>query len=123
MSLLAALFGLLIGALGLVGMIQPERLIRFARAWQTTGGLYVAAALRIILGLLLFVAAPDSRLPGILRVLGVVIFISGLATPFFGLERFHRLLEWWASRSPAFKRIWAGCAFAFGFVLLYAVTP
>ena len=50
MSLLVALLGLLIGTLGAVGMVQPERLISFARAWQTPTGLCVAAALRIVLG-------------------------------------------------------------------------
>jgi hypothetical protein len=49
MSLLVALFGLFIATLGLVGMIGPERLFRFAKPWQTPGGLYVAAAFRIAL--------------------------------------------------------------------------
>lgn len=123
MSLLVALFALFIGALGLVGLARPERLIRFATSWQTPTGLYVAAALRIVLGLALFLAAPDSRAPVTLRILGVVTLVAGLATPFFGLERFHRVLDWWAALRPAFKRAWAGCALAFGLLLFYAVVP
>ncbi|MBI2877925.1 MAG: hypothetical protein HYY20_13700 [Candidatus Tectomicrobia bacterium] len=123
MSLLIALFGFFIGTLGLLGMIDPERLLRFARRWQSPAGLYLAALLRVVLGLLLFLTAPDSHVPGILHVLGGIIFTSGLATPLVGLARFQRILGWWADRSPAFKRAWAGCALAFGLLLLYAVIP
>lgn len=123
MSLLVALFGLFISALGVLGMVNPERLISFARSWQTPTGVYVGAGFRIVLGLLLFLAAPGSRAPDTLRILGVVILVVGLATPFFGLERFHRLLEWWAARGPVFIRAWAGLALAFGLFLVYAVAP
>ena len=123
MTLLVALFGLLMGILGVLGVVWPDRLIRFARAWHTPAGLLLAAALRIVLGLALFLAAPDSRAPLMLRILGVVIFAAGLATPFFGLERSRRVLEWWAARSPAFRRAWAACALAFGLVLVSVVAP
>ncbi len=123
MSLLIALFGLFIVILWGLGIVSPERLIRFARYWQSPTGLYLASAFRIVLGVLLFLAAPGSRAPTMLRILGVVIFVAGLVTPFFGLERFHKLLEWWAERGPAFKRTWAGCALAFGLLLVYAVAP
>jgi hypothetical protein len=83
MSLLVALFGLLFSTLGVVGMVNPERLVSFARSWQTPAGLYATALLRIVLGLLLLMVAPDSRAPDMLRILGVVILVSGLATPFF----------------------------------------
>jgi hypothetical protein len=101
MPLLVAFFGLFIATLGLIGIISPERLLRFAKPWQTPTGLYVAAAFRIVLGVALFLIAPDSRTPTLLRVLGAVIFVAGLATPFLGAERFHKLLDWWAGRSAA----------------------
>jgi len=123
MALLVTLFGVFLGTLGLVGMVRPHRLIRMARSWQTPTGLYAAAALRIALGLLLILVAPNSRFPGVLRILGIVILLSGLATPIVGLGRFHRILEWWANRGPAFQRAWASCAFSVGLFLIYAVTP
>jgi len=73
--------------------------------------------------LALFLAAPDSRAPVTLRILGVVTLVADLATPLFGLKRFHRVFDWWAALRPAFKRAWAGCALAFGLLLFYAVVP
>lgn len=123
MSLLVALFGLLMSIIGVIGMVHPERLIGFAKSWHTPIGLYLAATVRIVLGLLLFLAAPDSRTPDMLRIVGVIILVVGLSTPFLGLERFGRLLEWWAVRGSAFRRAWAGCALALGLLLIYAVAP
>ncbi len=83
----------MIGAIGVLGMVPPERLISFARTWQTPTWLYVAALPRIVLRLLLFLAAPDSRAPGVLRILGVIIFVGGLVTPFFGQGKGNEIIE------------------------------
>jgi uncharacterized membrane protein YidH (DUF202 family) len=122
-TLTALLLSLLIAALGALGVASPSRLLGLVRYLQTPAGLYVAAALRLVLGLALFFAAPGSRAPELLRILGVVIIVAGLITPFFGLERFRRLLDWWSARGPAFVRVWAAFALAFGLLLAYAVVP
>jgi len=119
MSLLVILWGLLMVVLGVVGIVNPERLLRFAGYWDNPAGLYGAAFLRVFVGLAIFLAAPDSRAPTVFRVLGPVIVVAGLSTPFWGCERTHRILEWWAGRSDTFKRLWAGCAMFFGLILIY----
>jgi hypothetical protein len=123
MSFLIAAFGLCMATLGVIGIVRPERLIGFARSWQTPTGLYAAAAIRIVLGALLLLAAPQARAPNVLRILGVFILVAGLATPLIGLERSHTVIEWWAARGPVFQRAWAGCALVFGLFLVYAVAP
>ncbi len=123
MALVVVVLGLFMGALGALGVVAPARLIAFVRAFQTPAGLYFAAAIRLVLGVAMFTAAPSSRAPDVLRVLGVFVFIAGMTTPFLGLERFGKLLDWWAARSPMFIRTWAAFALAFGLLLVYAVTP
>jgi hypothetical protein len=60
------------------------------------------------------------RPPEVVRVLGIIIFVSGL-TPLFGLKRFDRLLDGWSARGPVFMRVWAGLAI--GLFLAYLVGP
>lgn len=122
MTLLALALSLAIAALGALGVVSPARLLGVVSRFQTPAGLYAAAALRIVLGSALVVAAPDSRAPDVLPVLGVFIVLAGLVTPLFGLARYRRLLTWWSSQEPAFVRAWAAFALLFGLALAYAVA-
>jgi len=123
MAILALVLSLFVAALGVVGLISPLRLLEIVRQFQSQVGLYAAAALRVVLGLALFLAAPASRLPKILRILGIIILVAGLFTPLIGVERAHRLLSWWSGRGAMFMRVWATFALAFGLFLAYAVAP
>jgi hypothetical protein len=123
MSAVVVVIGIFITAMGLLGIAAPGRLIHFVKSVQTPAGLYSAAGLRVLLGVALWFAAPASRAPDALRILGVVVLVAGLVTPIFGLKRSHKLLEWWWSRGAGFIRAWAFFAAAFGLLLIYSVTP
>jgi membrane-bound ClpP family serine protease len=123
MNFIAFILSLFIAALGVLGMVSPMRLLNIVRHFQSPAGIYAAAALRIILGVALFLVAPTSRAPEIVRIVGIITLVAGLITPLFGLERFRRLIDWWSARGPAFMRIWAGFALAFGLLLAYTVAP
>ena len=123
MALVALVLSLFIAALGALGVASPARLLLVVQFFQTRAGLYFAAAFRVVFGVALFLAAPASRAPELMRILGVVIILAGLITPFFGLARFRTLLDWWSARGTAFVRAWAAFAFAFGLLLAYAVAP
>jgi predicted lysophospholipase L1 biosynthesis ABC-type transport system permease subunit len=84
MTLVALALSLSIAALGALGVVSPARLLGVVSRFQTPAGLYAAAAIRIVLGSALVVAAPDSRAPDVLPVLGVFIVFAGLVTPLFG---------------------------------------
>ncbi len=123
MTLVALILGLLIAALGTLGVASPPRLLNFVRRFQTPVGLYVAAALRVFVGVALVFAAPASRAPELIRILGVFTIVVGVITPFVGLERFRGLLDWWSARGPALVRGWAVVVLALGLSLAYAVLP
>jgi len=123
MASVAVVLSLFVATLGAVGIVFPAKLLGFVRRFQSPAGLWGAAALRIVLGTALLVASPVSRTPVPVRIAGAIIFGSGLVTPFFGVERFRRILDWWSSRGTAFLRMWGGVALAIGLLLAYAVTP
>jgi hypothetical protein len=120
-ELIVVIIALATAALGVVGVASPARLIAFVRSWQSPTGVHTAAALRLLLGIALLVVAADSRTPDLLRVLGVLIIVAGIATALIGVERFRALLDWWAAQSPLVIRAWGGFAVAFGLLLVYAV--
>jgi len=123
MSKLAIFFGLLIAALGLLGVAAPTILLQAAPFTLTQAGLYAAAAFRVVVGLVLILAAPASRMPRTLRVLGALMVIGGIATPFIGVERARAMVEWWSALGPVFMRVWASLAVLVGSFIIYAASP
>ena len=122
MTTLALVLCLALAAFGALGIASPSRLVAVARRLQSPRGMLVAAAIRVVLGVALFLAAPGSRAPEILRPLGLFIVLVGFVTPFFGAERFGRLLDWWSEQGSIFIRVWALVAMAFGLWLAYGVS-
>jgi hypothetical protein len=119
----AALFiGLLICALGTLGIATPEVFVRTVRFFQTPPTLYLALVIRVAVGVVLVLAAPASRAPRVLRVLGFLVVIGGVLTPFVGVRGAEAIIEWWSAGGAPLVRVWAGVALAIGIFIVYAVA-
>ena len=91
--LLATILGCLMMLLGLAAVLVPDRVLPFARFTTTANGVYVAAAIRLAIGLILLMAAAGSRFPIVLRVLGGFAVLGGIATLVIGVAGAQRLAE------------------------------
>jgi hypothetical protein len=123
MTAIALAFSLLVAAVGVLGLVSPSRIRIIQRYFERPAGLYVAAAVRLAMGAAVLLAAPASRAPAVLRIVGVVIIVAGVITAFLGRDRFRGLVAWWSARGSAFVRAWAAVALAFGLLLAYALLP
>ena len=121
MRLVATILAFAIAFIGGVGVVAPSHLLAFAQSLVEPTALYAVAAVRVAFGVVLVLAAPGSRMPNTLRVLGFAIIVVGALTPFFGLEHAQILLDWWAGQPPWFMRAWSVLAIAFGGFVAYAV--
>jgi hypothetical protein len=118
-ALLVALFAIVVGV---VGIFTPDSLMTIGRYVVTPVGLYVIAAVRVAIGLVLMRVAPISRVPRTLRVVGAVVLVAGLATPLFGVERTRAILDWASTQGTALIRVVAGLVLATGGSVAFAVT-
>ena len=123
MTLILTLFGLFVAALGLAGVFSPERLVAIVFRTQAMIGLYGIAGLRLLIGGALLVAAPPSRAPLYLTVLGALSLVSGILTPFVGARRLEAILRWWRERPDWAIRLWSYFVVVFGLSLVWAVFP
>src|SRR5688572_1623434 len=89
--------------LGVGAAVIPDTVIATGRYLVSPSGLYAAAAFRVGVGLVLTLAAPESRAPGMLRAIGAVVLVGGAATPFFGVEAAHARLDWEAAHVAFFR--------------------
>jgi hypothetical protein len=119
-------FALLVIIIGVVGLISPDTLMALRREYVVNAyGMYVVAALRMALGVLLIRFAPASRAPKIVGVLGAMVCLQALvqvvAATFIDLDRARAILDWEASH-PGLLRVGALIALTFGGFLGFAVT-
>ena len=71
---------------------------------------------------MLILAARESRGPGILRAIGAVVLVAGLATPVFGVEAARARLDWEAAHATVFRV--EGAAFVcLGGLIVSALRP
>ena len=114
-------FGVVVLWIGAWAVIDPRALEQFAEPFLTPTGLWMAVALRLAIGLLMIMAAAGSRLPTTLRVLGALIFLSGLALPVVGLDRMVSIATWGAAQSDLTLRLVGLVVAALGGFVIWTV--
>jgi hypothetical protein len=111
MRFLALLVAGVLVALGVAVVVIPDLVIATGRHLVSPSGLYAAAAFRGGVGLVLILAARESRAPGILRAIGAVMLVGSVTSPFFGVEAARARLDWEAAH-VGFLRV-EGAVFVF----------
>jgi hypothetical protein len=117
-ALLVALFTIVVS---IADIVSPDSMMTLRRSYYTPGALYAAGAVRIAIGLVLILAALNSRWPRTLRALGAVMSLQALAPTIFGLERARAILEWEAMHT-ALLRVGAVVALIASGFIVFAVT-
>ena len=108
--------------MGAWGVFAPGSIFTFISGWSSKNGFWLAVILRLCFGLALWFAAPDTRLPALLRTLGALAIVLAAALPIVGYERFKRIIDWWTKRPPFVMRLWSLLAVAIGGVVLWSLT-
>ena len=120
MKVIALVIAILIILLGLTGVLWPEGLMDLVKYSFTSTGIFVVAITRMVMGAVLLVVAPATRTPKTIRVIGVLIFLAGVATALMSPTRAQLLKDWMVERGPDFLRIAACLPLAAGFFILVA---
>lgn len=124
MAFTLAVFALLIAALSAVGVAAPARLTRWVTAaMRGPAGLALAVAARLLLALLLWLTADESRAPLAFRVLAILALVAALVLPIVGRGRLLRLMHRVAEWPAAALRAWCVFGVVFAVALLWAIYP
>ena len=121
MRIAALLLAIITIVASIAGIVSPDAMMTIRRSYYTPSGLYVGGAIRIAMGLVLILAASNSRWPRILRAFGALMCLQGIMANLLGLERARAVLEWEAIHT-AFLRAGATVALISGAIIAIAVT-
>ncbi len=119
MAIIVTILGVVLCAIGLIGTVQPRRLVAVVEHWSSPARYRTAVLIRFLLAVILVRAAPTSRLPDVVLILGAVTFVAAVALLLMGRARLDALVGWWLAR-PGTIRPAAIFAAALGALLVYA---
>jgi hypothetical protein len=120
MKILGLLIGALMICLGLIGLVAPGSFLAGAEYSLTPKGLYIIAALRIVVGFGLLIATSISRWPTTMRVFGVIAIIAGITTALMGVDRARAIFTWSSTHGTGIIRIWGVIALLVGCIIAFA---
>jgi hypothetical protein len=120
MNFIVALIGWIIAAIGLLGIAQPHLMPTAVLSWRPDLLLYITVGTRIVLGVILFFAAPSCRLPRFTRVIGVIAFLSGIVSAFIGASRLESIVQWMAAKPTGTIRLLYALDVVLGAFLAYS---
>lgn len=122
MTLPALVFCIIICAIAVACIAAPSWIVNVMLR-HSARMLYPAAGFRIVFGAALVLAAPESRAPDFIYVLGIVVIVAGIILLFVGHERFQKMIDWLTARRSTFVRFWGILGLLLGCALGYALTP
>ena len=123
MKLIFQSLGCIFLLLGVYWLLNAETFYQFIESNYNNSSLYLpAVVLRFSLGVLLIVAAKESRYPRVIKVLGIFSIAAATVFALMGQDNFQSFL---ASIIPAFESYsWVGALLSLGFggFILYAFS-
>ena len=101
-------------------MIKPSLYKQALEFIQKGLWLYLAGAIKIVVGIVFLISARECGIPWIIIVLGILTLAGGLSTFMIKMEKWKALLEWIRVKPDIAIRMLGLCGLVFGAVLLYA---
>jgi hypothetical protein len=121
MVALALILCAAIAAMGVVIIVKPTLAHEWTRLLADKTGMWIATAIRAVLGLGLLASASESKAPMLLRLLGLLILIVAILIPILGVDRHRRMIDWWLARPRTVQLMCGAAAFVFGVGLIYVI--
>jgi hypothetical protein len=121
-------FGLAVCLLTFWGVLAPGKMMKIVYGVLQYGalhmdwGIHLAVVLRLVLGVALVIAAPESRFPLIFEILGWIAIAAAVAILLMGRDRLRKFIGWFQRMSSAMIRVWLLFGIAFGAFLVYGIV-
>lgn len=109
--------------LGLSLVVAPHWIVS-AEFWGSRQGLLTAAAIRVVVGVALLLAASSSKYPRTFRVFGSIALLAGLIMPLTPLDFWAEYIHWWiVENTSVFRWTLATAGTLFGAFVVYGALP
>jgi len=122
MGAAVAVIGAVFGAVGIAGLAAPSVIFAAIDGFKPSPvKIYGWAAIRVLLGAVLILGAPDTAFPTLIRFIGAALILKATLVPLLGLDQVRSILDWFQGRSPLVVRFLCLLLTFFGAFLVWAV--
>lgn len=122
MRVIVLALGLVLIVFGLWGCVLPSRFLGLVRRFSSGAGYFMASALRIVLAIVFWMAAPVSRIPIAMQLLAGISLLAAIILIVIGRQPYERLLSWFLDLRAGLIRVAAVFVVVFGGFLIWLVT-
>ena len=112
------IIGVFMVAVGLTGLVAPADVGTIAENATTPAAAWVLAAFVIVAGTLLIRASRTARIPIVIKSVGALAILGGLAVPFVGPQ----IVTWWVAQGPGMIRATSVIKMAVGVAVVFAAN-
>ena len=121
MLILVKLIGIVMVGFGIIFLVSPTTMRQFMLFCEKGKRVYMVGILRILIGVIFLLAAPQARLAGVMVTLGILIIVAGGLIFILRLDRIKAILKWYYGRPLPVLRLIALIPTALGALILYSV--
>jgi hypothetical protein len=118
MSTAIKIIGLVIVAIGIVYILKPGVMKRIFEFLKKGNRLYIAAPIRLALGVVFLLGANECRQFWVIMVLGILFLISGILVLLLGPKKIVPMVEWFQGQSEILQRVVALIVLAVGVIII-----
>jgi len=107
--------------MGLIFFLKPGYLKDYIQFWKERKRIKLACTILIPFMAILFIGAPQCRLPWVLITLAALVQIKLIFLLYMGQEKIDSMLSWWEKQPPNTFRLMGLVALGIGALWFYAV--
>jgi len=118
MQNLVILIGVVVGFIGIVFLVDPNRMKRCIAYCSQGKRMYGIGVLRLCVGILLLLAASQCKFPLFVALMGILAIIGSMLIFSMRLEKTKSILNWWGQRPLLVLRILSIIVVAIGILVI-----
>jgi hypothetical protein len=119
MCYIILIIGVFILGIAVAVLVSPATLRQILHQFLLKKWLVPVTFLRVVVGIVFLIAAPGTRSPLFMYILGILFILAGVSIPLLGKEKIEGLANWWLGRPDIILRIWAVLAAILGLAIIW----
>ena len=120
MPVLIQSVGIIVVVITTIAIFSPQTMRQMVQYLRQGNRLYVAAGVRLALGILLIWASFSCAVTWVVFTVGLLALASGGVAVGLGMPRMQAFIDWWLAKADNALRGMAAISFILGAALIYA---